>query len=615
MINILTGFIILILMTGSSAGYSTLFLKREDFSGNLEYAFFSIALGLGFLAGMTLFFSAIHYINLHFFITVVVIGFALLFRNRAGFTGGKFKKKIVLFLLIIMVFLLVNFFYTLFPPTFYDSMMYHLAVPNYYILHGGIVPWDTNFNASLPLNGEMLFLFSLLGGSIFTPKLLSLLSGILIIVILTQWYREKFSTKHYFLPGLLFVTIPQISFLMSSSKTDIIGMLFLLLGIRSFFYYLEKRSSGNFLTLSGVFWGLAVGTKYIFAFYLAGFFLAILFIPGFKFGNKVRAALKISLLVLLCMSPWFLKNIITTGNPVYPYLNKYIHHYSWDSSQGENFSKIIKRGENRSVSDFLMFPVNLLTKPYSYGITAVWGFMFLVFIVFGLFHGDRTRGRVLLLTSIFSFLLMLPFAMVPRYFLSSLLLLTIPVSLGIERMEKKLGVVRSLLTPVVILIAVLNLILLISLQEKFFHGFSYLLKKYSGEYKGEEINYLYALPYYPGVEYINEHLSDKDLVAFLGEDRTFYMEKIFLASSFNDRNVILEKLRSSGSSAEFRMELELLGITHIYYSPSGLERMGRSSSIYRLGKEMKERLGLWLTDMTILYRDKNYILYHIGRYR
>lgn len=614
MIDILTAFITLVLITGASAGYSTLFIRRKDFSGALDYCIFSIALGGGFIAGITLLFSALHYINIHYFITVAVIGNALLARNRLGFKGKKIRKKISLFLLIILIFLLVNLFYSLFPPTFYDSMMYHLAVPNYYIIHGGIVPWDNNFNASLPLNGEMIFLFSLLSGTVFTPKLLSLFYGIVIVVFITQWYRETFGGRKFFLPGLLFLTIPQISFLMSSSKTDIIGMMFLLLGIRSFFYYAEKGKKGNFLVLSGVFWGLAIGTKYIFAFYLAGFFFSLLFLPEMKFKDKFRSVTKISFIVLLCMAPWFMKNIVTTGNPVYPYLNSVFSSENWDASQNENFSTIIKRGEGKTISDYLRFPLKVLTTPYSYSITAVWGFMFLIFLPFSLFNGNRSGGRILLLTSLFSFALMIPFAMVPRYFLSSLLLISIPVSLGIERAVEKIRILRSVITAVIVLIASFNLALLVNLQEKFFHGFSFLSNKYSGEYSGQKMNYLYALPYYGGVEYINEHLSDNDLVAFLGEDRTFYMKKMFIASSFNDKNVILDILKESDSLSGFRMELVLQGITHIYYTPSGLERLGRTSTIYRLDPGMRERLESWLSDLTVLYRDKNYILYKVGKF-
>ena len=62
------------------------------------------------------------------------------------------------------------------------------------------------------------------------------------------------------------------------------------------------------------------------------------------------------------------------------------------------------------------------------------------------------------------------------------------------------------------------------------------------------------------------------------------------------------------------MELELQGITHIYYTPSGLERLGRTSAIYRLDSGMRERLESWLSDLTVLYRDKNYILYRVGQF-
>ncbi len=612
MINIITGIFTLIMMTGSAAGFSTLFLKREDYKNLTDYLIFSIALGYGIIGILTLFFSAIKYINLHFFITVIVIGIALFFRNRPGYSPERNKIKINVFLIIILIFLSVNFFYSLFPPTFYDSMMYHLAVPNYYILHGGITPWDTNFNSSLPLNGEMLFLFSFLSGTVFTPKILSFFTGILIVILLTSWYRSGLSGKKHFLPAVLFLTVPQIGFLMSSSKTDIIGMLYLILGIRSFFYYIPKRDTTKFLVLSGVFWGLSIGTKYIFAFYLLGFFISVLFLPQKKLGEKFKIVKKISIVVILCLIPWFGKNILINGNPVYPYMNKYFGSDNWDKTQEENFSTIIKRGEGKTISDYLKFPLKLMTTPYSFGITAVWGFMFLLLLPFSLFHGSKSEGRSLFVTSVVAFSILVPFAMVPRYFLTSLLLISIPISLGIERSQEKLKILKKLITPIIVMISIFNLILLAGLDEKFFHGVSYLSKKYSRSYDGVELKYLYALPYYGGVEYINNHLSDNDKVIFLGEDRTFYMKKFFIASSFNDRNPLLDILKSSESFFEFKMKLQTEGITHIYFTRSGMERMGEVSGIYRIGKEMRDKLENYLLKFTVLYRDKNYTLYKVA---
>ncbi len=607
------GLLVLILISGAAAGFSSLFLKRKNYVNSADYLVFSIASGFGIIIGVTLLFAALKCINIYFFITVILIGNLLLFRNRLNFKlkrpGGKSK----IFLIIITVFLFINFFYSLFPPTFYDSMMYHLAVPNYYILNGGIASWETNFNASLPLNGEMLFLFSLLSGTVFTPKLISFLSGILIIILITSWYKSDFSQKRNLFPALIFITVPQISFLMSSSKTDIIGMLFLILAVRSFFYYLNRGRAKTFLIQCGIFWGLAVGTKYIFAFYLLGFLLSILIFNEKGLKKRLSAAIKISVIVLICLAPWFGKNIILNGNPFYPYLNKYFGNTNWDQSQQENFSTIIKRGDKKNIGDYLKFPLKILTTPYSYGMTAVWGFMFIFLLPFSIFHGKRRGEQILFLTSLLGFIFLIPFAMVPRYFLSTLLLISIPMSAGVEKISEKFEFISRTIVILILTISLLNVILLVNLQEKFFHGVSYLSKKYSGKYDKKRMKYLYSLPYYAGVEYINNHLSDKDNVIFLGEDRTFYIKKKFLASSFNDRNILIDILKKTKSFASFKSELQLKGITHVFYFPFGLERMGKSSDIYFLSQALREKMENYFQKFSLLYHDPNYLLYKINK--
>ncbi len=54
------------------------------------------------------------------------------------------------------VYLFFSIAHGLVPETFYDSMVYHLAVPQYWLLHHGICDFPTNFFSNFPFGGEAL---------------------------------------------------------------------------------------------------------------------------------------------------------------------------------------------------------------------------------------------------------------------------------------------------------------------------------------------------------------------------------------------------------------------------------------------------------------------------
>ena len=580
-------------------------------------------MGLGIIAFLTLGAGFLGWLHIAFFLAVLLLGNILAFPGlrsiRWRIPGGPIRPSWLA--AAIISFLAVDFFYSLFPPTFYDSMLYHLAVPQYYLLQGRIVPWVTNFNSNLPLTVEMLYLFGLLGKTVFLPKMLSFASGIGILLILRSWYKEIFcDAGGGWLPALLFFSIPEVGFLASSSKTDITAMLFLLLGIR---LYYDSRRNDRFklLVLSGLFWGLAVASKYIFAFYLAGFFASILIPRREPVKKRIASILIISLLALLPMLPWLAKNMHETGNPVYPYLGSLFHKTSESGSgrAGEgpaaavsDFRRLINRNSGTSISRYLEFLLEMFTKPYKYGMTAVTGLTFLFFFPFLLFTGKKPVETGLILTAILSLLVMAWFAKVPRYFLASFLLLSLPVAASIEHLSRKHSLLKWAVTGVLLLLTANNLVLQVDLQERYSRAFAFVKSLVSGRFSGQKVKYLYLLPYYRAAEFINHRLEATDRILFLGEERTFYVQRPVLASSFNNLNPLFPVLKRSPDAATFRAELQNRGITHILYDPDGLERLARMSpSLYRMDETQKDRLNEFLSHFPVMYRDNRYTLFRI----
>lgn len=611
MIDIITAVVQLALFVISAFGFGSLFIKRRDIDEGLEYPVFAFSLGLGVIILFTFIFSFSGFLNAWFFAGVLLTGNIIFFVNRKEFKNIKIKIKFSILLVPVFIFLIIDLFYALFPPTFYDSMSYHLAVPNYYILKGGMVPWLDNFYSNLPLNGEMVYLFSLSGGSVLLPRLITFISGLFILILLFSWSGEYVKGKYRILPLILFLSVPQVSFLFSSSKTDIMGMLFLIIGVRSLTNFLKSGKIKKTLFLSGIFLGLAIGTKYIFAFYVAIILIYIFVSKNYTFKRKVFIMITLSAIILITLSPWFVKNIIFTGNPVYPYLNEVFDNNKWGPEQAGQLAEAVKGGK-KSISDYILYPFRIFFFPYKYGMTAVWGILLLLFLPF-LFMVKREKELIFfLIIAILSFALMIPFGNVPRYFLASFLFLSIPLASGIERTGNKFQLVKRITLPVLLIMLISNLVLTAGLQEKFSFGFRYMKGKVSGEFKGRDIYYLYGLPYYRGVQFINKTLKEGEKVAFVGEDRTFYLKKDFIANSFLDKNMVLEILKNCDDLSGFLKKLQKKGITHIFYSEKGVKMLGSLSSTFKLTREEQDKLDIFLFNFDILYRDKNYILYSVG---
>ena len=612
MFELLLGVIEFILILSASFGISFVFL-RKDLTNNIpESTILRIILGLGAIVLLTFTAASLRFLNIYFFLIILLAGNALFFKNFKSLKGFKLRIEFSVFVIILLIFILINLFYSLFPPTFYDSMVYHLAVPSYYISHGGIEPWHSNYNSNFPLNVEMLYLFSLLGKTVYVPKLLSFTAGIFILLLMFSWYRDCYSQNFFMLPLILFYTIPQVGFLTSSSKTDIVGMMFLFSAFRLFFLDAKKSSRMSLLVFCGILWGLAVGSKYTLVFFLIGFFINLILFKSLEFKKRIISVLVISALVFLCMIPWFVKNSIITGNPVYPYLNSIFKSDLWTSSKAATFASWFRRG-SYDVFQYLLFPVEIFVKPYKYGNTAVLGILFLAFIPFLFFHKGGHRTRFMVFSATAGFFLMLFFARVPRYFLPALLLLSIPVASAAERGFLKIPILKKAVTMILIILLFFNLILQVDLQEKFFKGFDFFYKKISGQLKGLDASYLYAIPYYPAVEYLNRNLTEKDTVIYVGESRTFYLKKNFIASTNIDKNFLIEKFKVSKDFTDFSSGLSSKNITHILYNPSGLKVFEKTSALNILSDADRIRLENYLGYFSLVYSFRGYYIYQINK--
>ena len=206
------------------------------------------------------------------------------------------------------------------PPLKFDALVYHLTLPRAYLDAGRItyLPWLMYWG--MPQIAEMLYTWVMVLAGAEAAVVLGWMFGVLALTGVFGFISQKFNLRSAWiaLAALIagFTTAASLAWGYVGWMTMLYGIAFLM----SIDRWVSNRSRKD-LILAGVFAGLALGTKYT-----AG----VLLLCGLGviawFGRKeplkklLLNLLFIGVTVFLLSSPWWLKNIIATGNPFYPFL-------------------------------------------------------------------------------------------------------------------------------------------------------------------------------------------------------------------------------------------------------------------------------------------------------
>jgi hypothetical protein len=164
------------------------------------------------------------------------------------------------------------------PPNNNDAMSYHLARVGYWHQHATLAPWPTHDarRTTFPPNAEIGILWSVVflrsdqfAG--FVQWLSAIIAGVAIFGLARQlgYSREASSFA-----ALLWATFPEILFQSTSTLNDLVVSAFFVSSI--YLLYLGLQSNRKALLLSGMAFGLALGTKSTMLFILPGLAVTLL---------------------------------------------------------------------------------------------------------------------------------------------------------------------------------------------------------------------------------------------------------------------------------------------------------------------------------------------------
>ncbi len=252
------------------------------------------------------------------------------------------------------------------PTWDYDGLMYHLQAPRLFLEAGRLVPLPEIWQANGPLTVEMLYVIALGLQSEPTARLIHLALAGLLVVATYALARSELSETGGVLAAAILLGIPIFPIWGTLAYADMGWALFEFLMLFALVRWSSSREPG-WLVLGGVFAGLAASTKYLgLAGLLTGLALVVLSAGVARIRDWPRLAALFALPALAVCAPWYLRNAIWLGDPVYPFLSG--GQGTWGDGRLALLMTYLRSfGAGTTPTDILLLPVRLYTDHGLFG--------------------------------------------------------------------------------------------------------------------------------------------------------------------------------------------------------------------------------------------------------
>jgi hypothetical protein len=474
--------LILILIIALLTGRVLLQALHSQMEASIASALYSLALGMGFLGYVILALGLFGFLH-----PIPVISILLLLGFLSGFTLFSTRRKAhphakpsmhpvaepplavspsvyIAAIAVLILFGVIALINCMTPPGphEWDALSYHLAAPQVWINQGKISFLPTDHHSNFPFLTEMLFLLGLLLNGFPLANLFHWTYALICVIALLTLGQRYFSKLAGILAALTLVLAPITIWESGAAYIEMSFAAYVLLALFALMEYERERKPG-WLRVAGALMGFALGVK---ALALIPIF-AILLILIFRRTNIRHLALLTAITTLFGF-PFYLKSLIMTGNPVYPFAYRIFGGKYWSQTLANTYSTeqrsfgqshqsvtVAMDAQNERISyqkpTFLddirnMFeaPFKLISIPRIYynfndpGERNHLGFLFLSFTPLIFLADRRSRSAMLLIGILAVWYVTWFFSMqYVRYLLPALPLIGLAGGEGVERILRK----------------------------------------------------------------------------------------------------------------------------------------------------------------------------------
>lgn len=453
--------------------------------------------------------------------------------------------------------------------TFYDALVYHLALPSLYKLSGGFVATPECLYSGIPMLTEMLFSWTLYLNPNSLGPMISWAAFAFSACCIVSIGKRVHSAQAGLWAAAIFLTTPFVTDAAHRSGVEGASTLWLLCAICVLLRKDSDNQDSKPYVLAGAFMGFAMSAKY------TNWPLTIVVCAGLlATGASRRNVAKLAFTAFAVVSPWVLKNLMVYGNPIFPFADDLINlsdrvPVDWRAlhadAQGRDWGEILSSG--KEIGRVLLHPW-LMTMGGRYDHNTI-GAAFLMLLPLILSsRGESRQMRFLSLTALGAWLSWWPFSGLPRFFIPGLSLLSLVFSISALSLSSRL---RHIVLASVCVACLFNY----ADSTAFAFGYGGFRELAGNETPEDNLRRgrpTYPAPNFGALEWINRNTPQSSKVLVIGDGRTFYLRRRFVPNSSIDRPVFFSHLGASRSVAELSDSLRARGLTHLAVNMSLLAR-------------------------------------------
>jgi len=452
------------------------------------------------------------------------------------------------------------------PEVGKDALIYHLGVPKMFLEYHGICLIPGNVFANYPFFGEMLYVWGLAVSGEVAVKGIHFVMALLILFGMWRFSRRYLPDNRVApLSLLIFFTIPSVFQNAHMAYCDLTLAFYTFVALYAFINWFNTEEI-FWIILCGVFSGIAMSIKF------GGLFLPLAGGAGVLWGCRhyrlsnnraLRLFALYSLFTFIAGSPFYLKNWIMTGNPLYPLFYQVLGGRGWSTDQARYYDLLISNlGMGRELIDYVLLPWNLsfrarMDSPMFDGLI---GPVFLLVLPFAI----RVRNislnlKIIWIYCLMAFLFWASSAQQIRYLIPLFPFLALLMGHTFSNyLDRKI---------IFILLSVFIASGLAFNGYHIVHDFKRI--KPIGVLIGHEDRHAFLsrlIPSYEMLRFVNSQLPEDSYVFTIYMKHLSYLfSRPFYSDSMFESYTIETILNSSKTPEDVRLALEKRGVTHILY--------------------------------------------------
>ena len=445
---------------------------------------------------------------------------AVFFIKTAGGEEARFKDA-VFFSLVSVVFAYITAA-CLTPAVYYDTLVYHLGLPQQYLAAGRIEPSATNLFSFFPQLMQANFSLMLSVGGEAAVKVFCFVMALGLAAACAGLCSAAGGSGR---AGVIFlITSPLFVLNAPRAGSELPLALYAILSLITLIKAFKNGPQKSAALMTALLGSFAMAVKYtgviIFVFNAAAYiFLA----AAKKRGAAATAGFLI--IPLIVLAPFLVSNYIETGNPVYPMAAQMFNTPEPLKGDAAAYTAHVSGfGPGKSAVDFLLSPFRLVFAKNMFGGDAM-GPLFIIAVIFAAAAGIKGAGFILAFM-VFYYTVWFFTGPVLRFLLPFEAAACCLAAYGFARAGKWLKYAAFI--PLVAVQALLS----VYFTERYLDPLS-LSHTTRSDYTASRVSY------YGAAEFVNKYTPRNSQILMLGDARVFYIDRRVKAYTvFNTRKML-----------------------------------------------------------------------------